>query len=503
MRPRLPASTSVHDFQAQLLQAVGEAVVATDLEGTITYWNAAAERMFGWSVEEALGRHVLDRVVSPELAARRSEILGAVLAGKPWSGEVMARRKDGSPFPLHVTDAPVRDEQDRIVGVAGVGVDLTERKGTTDALRASERRVDWLTHVTSDVLYEWDVATGRVWRSVDLGQRLGVPDGRDDPEFWKDRIHPDDRHVVEDLRRAMEQGAASWAAEYRLVRGDGAYLEVLDRARILRDERGRAERVLGIMTDVTERRAAQRELDAARRALARSEKLSALGMLVSGVAHELRTPLAYVATNVHLARTRLEAAAQRGEGAAEALERIAPNLEEAVNGVDRINRLVLELRRFNRARKAPQRLVPLQRSVQAAVDLFRLASTGRAQLAVDAAPTPDVLVDDEQMQQVVLNLLDNAADAAPRGHIRVDVAATPEGARLSVHDDGPGIPPEARKRMFEAFYTTKPHGTGLGLAIVERIVREHGGSIRLESEIGAGTSFHVDFARPLSRAGPG
>lgn len=482
---------SLHRFQSQLLHAVGQAVIATDLDGYVSFWNRAAERLYGWSAGEAVGRRIDRLLVSEELAERAADIMARVLAGETWAGEFTIRGKDGRSFPVHVTDAPLVDDAGRIVGIVGVSLDLTEERGAADALRTSQRRVAWLADATPDIFWEWEVSTDRVWRSSDLGARIGKP-ALDAREAWRAGVHPDDRvRVQESLRRATREGAASWSAEYRFARGDGTYADVLDRARIVRDASGAVERVLGVMMDITERKAAERELETTRRALAQAEKLSALGMLVSGIAHELKTPLAYIATNVHLARSRLEGAAQRGEPAAAALERSVAHFDEAAQGIDRINRLVLELRRFNRGRAHAHRKATLDGAAVAAVDLFRLTVKGRAQVAASIHPTPNVLVDDEQMQQVVLNLLDNAADAAPGTTIHLDVAPTPTGALLRVRDEGAGIPEGLRGRIFDAFFTTKPQGTGLGLAIVHRIVRDHKGSISFASAPGKGTTFEI------------
>lgn len=243
------------------------------------------------------------------------------------------------------------------------------------------------------------------------------------------------------------------------------------------------------------------ELLQARAQLAHAEKLTALGMLVSGVAHEVRTPLAYIATNLHILQSRLELAAEGGASTAEALARVEPHLLDALQGVDRINRLVVELRRFQHAPATLRDARSLHEPVAAAVDIFRATSKGRATIEADLQPTLPARCDDGQVQQVVLNLLDNAADANPGGIVRIRTRDTPDGPALAVSDDGPGLEPDVKARMFEAFFTTKRHGTGLGLPIVQRIAKEHGATIDVETGEKRGTTFRITFPPATARGG--
>ncbi|HET6404235.1 MAG TPA: ATP-binding protein [Candidatus Thermoplasmatota archaeon] len=240
--------------------------------------------------------------------------------------------------------------------------------------------------------------------------------------------------------------------------------------------------------DVTEARRLQRELVDARQELAHREKLAAMGSLVSGVAHEIRTPLAYAGNHAQV----LDMLAKRME------HPDAPRLRESagaiLEAVDRINRLVQDLRRFTRTHPPASAPVSAEEATLAAVRLFEATHPGRVRLEVDVREVGHIAVERVQLQQVLLNLLENAADASPSG-ARVQVRAwTADGrARFEVVDEGPGIPPDVQARMWEPFYTTKTEGTGLGLSIVRRIVESHAGEIACESAPGKGTRFVVTF----------
>jgi PAS domain S-box-containing protein len=129
-------------FQARLLSAVEQAVIATDLQGTIVYWNSFAEKLYGWSAAEALGANVLEITPADDMAEQAAEVMSRLRAGKSWSGEFLVRRKDGSVFPAMITDSPIFSEQGELVGMVGVSVDISQRKQSEaerEALHQSER----------------------------------------------------------------------------------------------------------------------------------------------------------------------------------------------------------------------------------------------------------------------------------------------------------------------------------------------------------------------------
>ena len=259
--------------------------------------------------------------------------------------------------------------------------------------------------------------------------------------------------------------------------------------------RGPDDRPIGVLlmaVDLTSRKRAEKELQTARRQLAASEKLAAMGSLVSGVAHEIRTPLAYIANNLYFIQARLQR-----KGAVDAAE-MAPLVDSAVEGVDRIRHLVGSLRRF--AKVVPEEVSDwdLADAVRGALDLFEATHRGVVTLDARLDATPPVRGDPLQLQQVVLNLLENAADAMPEGgSVLVRTRAADDGALLVVEDRGPGVPPELLGHIFEPFYSTKKEGTGLGLSIVRRIVETHGGSIRHEVPEEGGARFVVTL--PLAK----
>ncbi|MEA3198701.1 MAG: hypothetical protein QOE90_129 [Thermoplasmata archaeon] len=292
-----------------------------------------------------------------------------------------------------------------------------------------------------------------------------------------------------DLARIQEAVRVGRPARLERATMAGARGETLSLALTLAPSPATGGVVLALH-DERERLRAQAELEESRKQLALAEKLSALGTLVSGVAHELRTPLTYLSNNIFLLNRRLAQAAQEDPRLAPLVEDIARHGEAALEGVERINSLVKDLRPFARGETGLRPQPGLEEIVGGAVELFRATTRGRVEVVSQLDPTGPLLADRGALQRVVINLLVNAAEAMPEGGtIRVETRAVGEQAEVAVADEGTGIAPEVRERIFDPFFTTKPDGTGLGLAITRRIVEVHGGAVRFETEVGAGTTF--------------
>jgi two-component system NtrC family sensor kinase len=252
------------------------------------------------------------------------------------------------------------------------------------------------------------------------------------------------------------------------------------------------EKILTVVANALRHKQVQEELEAARRQVAMSEKLSTLGTLVSGVAHEIRTPLTYVSNNLFLVRQRLDQVTRVRPELSDLADELSRYGQDALEGVARINRLVEDLRSFARREGGGMVDADLREVVGVAVDLFRATRRGRIEVRADLQGVSGLRLEPSQIQQVVLNLLANAADAMPGGGlVRVTTRPVAGGGEIEVTDQGSGIPPEVESELFNPFVTTKPEGTGLGLSICLRIVEAHGGTIRFQSRPGRGTIFVV------------
>jgi two-component system NtrC family sensor kinase len=284
--------------------------------------------------------------------------------------------------------------------------------------------------------------------------------------------HLTDRIVERGLEAAPDPRAAVARGPDELQRLGRAYGAMLDRLRA---------------QDV-ELRDRLAELTAARDDLVRSEKLATVGRLSAGIAHEVGNPLTAVLGFVEFLRDpRTEDPALRRD-----------LLERTERELHRIRATIRELLDFSRPQPARPRAVVVAEAVEGALGLVRYQprfKTLSVTVAAGVARAPAVEVDPDRLRQVLVNLLLNAADAlSGTGTVSLDAGADADGPWLRVSDDGPGIPPEARARVFDPFVSTKPagEGTGLGLAICQRLIEEAGGRISVaENENGRGACFEI------------
>jgi two-component system sensor histidine kinase PilS (NtrC family) len=297
------------------------------------------------------------------------------------------------------------------------------------------------------------------------------------------------------LTRCDERGGVRPRARqpYRNRRGEDLHLGLA--AYVLRDaEQARGHVV--IFQDVTEVVEMEGELR-------RSERLAAVGRLSASIAHEIRNPLAAISGSIQMLSRRMEALEPAGEA--------RQLMDIVLRETDRLNRLVTDFLHY--ARPGPPRRESLRVAelIAEVGKMFEAARPEAVRLEVDVPADLSVSADAAQLRQVLWNLVLNACQAMPSGgRLRISArpAAEPEpqggsregrrevaekscGVEISVADEGIGIAPEVMERIFDPFFTTRREGSGLGLATVHRIVEEHGGSIRVESAPGKGTSVRV------------
>lgn len=255
-----PAPASGSALQASILDALGEAVVASDLERRVIYWNESAEALYGWSAAEALGADLGALLAANRSRADAVAILRRLQAGEAWSGDFVVKHRDGRFFPVNATTSPVRDGSGRVVGMVAVARDPTAQREAEEALRQSEERLALVHRATAAGIWECDLQTGERRWSTAVADSFGYAPEDVEPtlEWWAQRVHPEDRQrVVSGVSDALADGRQFWSDEYRFLRGDGVYATVFDRAYVASDSAGVPVRVVGTMLDLTEHRRAQ------------------------------------------------------------------------------------------------------------------------------------------------------------------------------------------------------------------------------------------------------
>jgi len=229
------------------------------------------------------------------------------------------------------------------------------------------------------------------------------------------------------------------------------------------------------------------------RALAQ-EKLSSLGVMAAGVAHEINNPMSFVTSNVHALYKDLQQQPSLPEPLREYVTEVLP---ETMDGIKRVNAIVADLRRFARGDPEAYSDFDLNSEAQAALRIAH-GQLSHCQVEVELGEMGPVMGRPRQIAQVLVNLLVNAGQAtASGGKVRLSTHRQGDGARVEIRDTGTGIPPDVLRSLFEPFFTTKPpgEGTGLGLAVAHGIITAHGGRIDVKSEPGKGSCFTVHLPR--------
>ncbi|MFU8832466.1 MAG: PAS domain-containing protein, partial [Wenzhouxiangella sp.] len=308
----------------KLLDSIPAIVVVYGPDLRIRYINSATTALTGMAPEAFLGKRDAD-LFEPKAHRPVLDLLDKTLQTcQRQEMEFELERPDGTRH-LHISCVPLVDDKGKIQELIGITHDLTESIGQQErarlALAASEERFRKVAQVTSDVIWDLDLAARTVWWSEGLETTFGIPASEvsDDLDWWAERVHPDDRDaVVASLDATIASGQTSWTVEYRFRKQDGNYAEVRDTGLIIRDEANRATRMVGGLRDLTQEHALKEQV-------ARSQRLESIGQLTGGIAHDFNNLLTVILGNsellgeflegddktIHLARM-IQSAAQRG-----------------------------------------------------------------------------------------------------------------------------------------------------------------------------------------------
>jgi C4-dicarboxylate-specific signal transduction histidine kinase len=316
-------------------------------------------------------------------------------------------------------------------------------------------------------------------------------------ELIRTRVHPDDVTLYEKMVEQVRTGRKDFEWQYRLIMPDHSvkYLQAV--ARAARDPDGQIEYIAAIQ-DVTARRLSEEARDKARSELAHVARMMSLGTLAASIAHEINQPLAGIVTNASTCQRMLAAAPPNIDGALETSRR-------TIRDANRASEVIIRLRALFNRKETVTELVDLNEATREVVALSLSALQRnkvivRAELADDLPP---VIGDRIQLQQVILNLLRNAADAMstvdndPKVLLVRTERDEGDQVRLSVKDWGIGFAPEAADKIFEWFYTTKTDGMGIGLTVSRSVIEAHHGRLWAKPNDGPGATF--SFAIPFAR----
>ncbi|GEP05325.1 PAS domain-containing sensor histidine kinase [Methylobacterium oxalidis] len=515
--------------QANLLELTHDSIFVRDRSDIVTFWNRAAEDLYGWRAEEVRGQDIHE-LLRTDFPVDPAAIWDELTRTGRWEGELVQTVRAGRRVTVESRWALQRDVRGEPVSVLETNTDISDRKRALEALTESERRYRTIFDTTRVSILQQDWTAVRAALDGLAGQTDLERHLADNPDFVRrmrasitivdvnavtlrlagvpdrsafmrtlDEFLPEEEQTFARSLLAFARGETFYEGETEIRRRDGSTVPVL--FGITFPERPEALGcVLVFAVDITERKEAQEALLAVQAELAHALRVSTLGALTASIAHEVNQPLAAIVTNA--------------EASLRWLARDVPDLDEARAGIARVvasgtraGEIVARIRTF--LTKAPPRPTPVRLCEiidEAALLIEREILRHEVSLRREIEPRlPPVLGERVMLQQVVINLMVNAVQAMAETRDRprrlvVRLGRDGASARVSVIDTGPGLTDEARARVFEPFFTTKRDGMGMGLAICRTTVEAHGGRLWAAGHAGPGTAFHFTLPLPEPEA---
>jgi PAS domain S-box-containing protein len=473
-----------------IVESSHDAIIGKSLDGVITSWNLGAEKIYGYTAAEIIGKSIA-MLIPPGHLEDFARLMEKLKRGEPVVSQETERvRKGGEHIFVSLTLSPVKDELGKIVGASAIGCDITEQKRLQDALRRSGEEFRELFDNAPIGFHELDTE-GRLTRinNTEL-QILGYTAGELVGQFvWK-------LSADEELSRRATfaklggEALSPHGFERVLRRKDGSSVPVLIHDRLLKRADGAIIGIHSTVEDITERKRAEEKLQSALAELERSNKeLEQFAYIAS---HDLQEPLRMVSSYTQLL-------AKRFEGQLD--EKTQKYVHYAVDGAFRMKTLINDLLAYSRVGRRGKPPEPADSNAilgEALRNLAALVEENRAVITHENLPT--VRADASQLVLVFQNLIANAIKFRRADVPRIHVSAQDKGGEwvFAVKDNGIGIESRHADRIFVIFQRLHTHeeysGNGIGLAVCKRVVERHGGKIWFESEPGNGTTFF--FAIP-------
>ncbi|HVA85950.1 MAG TPA: PAS domain S-box protein [Candidatus Saccharimonadales bacterium] len=484
---------------AAIVEMAEDVILSKTLDGIVTSWNRAAERVYGYTAQEMIGTPI-SRLVPPERPDEIPELLARLGAGESIDHfETVRLAKDGRHVRMSLTLSPIRDAAGRIIGASTIGRDISD--AVRLAARAHEAEASFRALFRSNPVPMWVYDLSSL-RFLEVNDAAVAHYGYSRDEFLAMRIT--DIRPAEDVPRLLSDFISArtsfqQSGLWRHRRRDETLIDVEIASHTLQYEG--QEAVLVVIRDVTN----ERQLEAQ---LRQAERLEGIGQLAGGIAHDFNNLITAIGGFGELLRDSLAADDPRRDDA-----------EQVLKAAERAATLTRQLLAFGRRQVLLPEVLDLNAVVGELVPLLRrLIPESIAIETALAADVPPVLADRTQLEQALVNLAVNGRDAMPRGgrltietlraeldreyvasHAEVKIGPH---ALLAVSDTGIGMDAPTQARIFEPFFTTKPRGlgTGLGLAMVYGLVKQLDGSIFVYSEPGAGTTFKLYFPAQMAAA---
>lgn len=472
-----PSPETSPAFLAALVQYTDDGVISTDLSGRVRTWNAGAERIFGYSAQDMIGRTL--SVLMPGGTGAFTPVLDRLRAGELIDRiEAVRIAKNGRLVHVSLMGTAVRDSSGQVVGALAVIRDISAQKRADLQREATEARWRAIIDSAVDAIVVIDVrgqieafnrSAERMFGYLEA-EMLGQSVNSLMPSPYREQH---DGYLARYLQTG-EQRIIGIGREVTGLRKDGSTFPI--HLSVGEWQVGGERHFTGILHDLTPRVQLEEQLR-------EQTSLARLGEMAAVIAHEIKNPLAAVRGAIQVIGGRLPAGSKD-----------APVVKEIVARLDALNDLIKDLLLFARTPQPRMGSVSLAALVQMTLDLLS-KDPSFAGMTVDlTGDAPPVRGDAELLKIVLQNLFINAAQATHgQGRIHVTIAPGDVRHEVRVVDDGPGIPSDVREKLFRPFFTTKARGSGLGLSIARRLLEAHGGTIGVSTPDSGGTAVTISL----------
>lgn len=468
----------------------------SDLQNNVISGNPFMLETFGYSQSDLEKGLKIDQMIISGDLDRFGRNVQDLISGEKWfPSEYMGFRKDSSVFPFLIFPSIIIRE-DKPIGIRGAIIDLTERKRAEESLQKSNLSLAEAQRIAHIGNWEWSIENSEIYLSDEIYRIIGITSEMFDGtyESLSNYIFPEAREAIKKaIEKAVIDGEIS-DIEHRIIHYDEAVRDVRHKVEPIIDDTGKIVRVIGIVQDVTEKNQVEKDLQNARDQLHQSEKLASMGRLSAGVAHEILNPVNIISMELQILQN---------------LESLSSEVNEELNicmaQIGRIVSIADNLKQFSR--------IPEKKTIMADINdvVARVLTLYATQLKIEGIETvvqyrpdlPEIAMDKEKIEQVILNLITNAITAMEGKEVKILYVTTEKETlygdkdylKIMIADTGTGIKNEHRSKIFDPFFTTKGKwkGTGLGLSISYGIIHDHGGKIWTVNNEWGGASFFVRF----------
>jgi PAS domain S-box-containing protein len=503
-----------------ITENAADMIAVTDCAGNQLYNSPAYQTVLGYSLEELKATSSVEQI-HPEDRQRVLEAAEkARLTGRGERLEYRIRHKNGTWRTLESVATAIPNEAGQIEKLVIVNRDITERERAEETKNRSDQLFRSIAENSADLIAVVDKDGHRIYNNPTYERLLGYTQEELKHTISFQQIHPDDRPLVtRAAERAFKTGVGQ-IVEYRMQRKDGTYVTLESHGSFIRDSRGEIEASVISARDISDRRMAMQ-----------NEKLSAIGQLAAGIAHEINTPVQYVSDNIAFLSdiwNQIDAAMafclapahasitsdSRPSGAVTAVrpleewdwlrQEVPKAISQSLEGIRRMSKILGAMRRFSHTGGGEREQVDLNEALDATLTIVQNQIKHIADVQTDYQTNlPRLECYADEMNQVFLNLIVNAThaireaskkQARERGKLTIRTRQIDDDVQIEIQDNGTGIPLPACARIFEPFFTTKQvgEGTGQGLTICHDIVvRKHHGNIWFDTELDRGTTFFI------------